>query len=42
MANILRLSPAICVYPDDTYKSLKIEVVLLGVENLGVEKENIS
>ena len=37
MAEILRLSPAICAYPDETYENLKIEVVLPGVE-----KENIS
>ncbi|AGF96390.1 Small heat shock protein [Methanosarcina mazei Tuc01] len=32
MAEILRLSPAICAYPDETYENLKIEVVLPGVE----------
>lgn len=32
MAEILRLSPVICAYPDDTYENLKIEVVLPGVE----------
>ncbi|HII79134.1 MAG TPA: Hsp20/alpha crystallin family protein [Methanosarcina sp.] len=32
MADILRLSPAICAYPDATYENLKIEVVLPGVE----------
>ena len=37
MADILRLSPAICAYPDVTYETLKIEVVLTGFEN-----ENIS
>lgn len=32
MADILRLSPAICAYPDNTYENLKIEVILPGVE----------
>lgn len=32
MADVLRLSPVICAYPDDTYENLKIEVVLPGVE----------
>ena len=32
MAEILRLSPVICAYPDDTYENLEIEVVLPGVE----------
>lgn len=37
MVDILRLSPAICAYPDGTYKNLKIEIILQGVE-----KKNIS
>jgi HSP20 family protein len=37
MANVLRLSPAICAYPDDKSENLQIEVVLPGVE-----KKNIS
>lgn len=37
MENILRLSPIISAYPDDTYENLKIEVILPGVE-----KKNIS
>jgi HSP20 family molecular chaperone IbpA len=37
MENILRLSPVISAYPDDTYENLKIEVILPGVE-----KKNIS
>ncbi len=37
MTDILRLSPVICAYPDDTYENLRIEVVLPGVA-----KENIS
>lgn len=32
MADTLRLSPAICAYPDDQYENLQIEVVLPGVE----------
>jgi HSP20 family molecular chaperone IbpA len=32
MVDILRLSPAICAYPDDKCENLKIEVVLPGVE----------
>jgi HSP20 family molecular chaperone IbpA len=32
MADTLRLSPAICAYPDDKYENLEIEVVLPGVE----------
>lgn len=32
MADILRLSPVICTYPDDTYENSKIEVILPGVE----------
>jgi HSP20 family molecular chaperone IbpA len=37
MENVLRLSPVISAYPDDTYENLKIEVILPGVE-----KKNIS
>ena len=36
MADILRLSPAICAYPEDRYENLDIEVVPQGAE-----KENI-
>ncbi len=32
MADILRLSPVISVYPDDNYENLEIEIVLPGVE----------
>lgn len=32
MADTLRLSPAICAYPDDKYENLEIEIVLPGVE----------
>lgn len=32
MANTLKLSPAICAYPDDKNENLQIEVVLPGVE----------
>ena len=32
MADILRLSPVISVYPDDKCENLEIEVVLPGVE----------
>src|ERR1035437_11202272 len=32
MAEILRLSPIICAYPDDNYENFLIEVVLPGVE----------
>ena len=32
MADVLRLSPVICTYPDDKYENLQIEVVLPGVE----------
>jgi HSP20 family protein len=32
MAAVLRLSPSICVYPDDNCENLTIEVVLPGVE----------
>lgn len=32
MADTLRLSPVISVYPDDEYKNLQIEVILPGVE----------
>lgn len=32
MADVLRLSPVVSVYPDDTYENLIIEVVLPGVE----------
>jgi HSP20 family protein len=32
MADTLKLSPAICAYPDDKYENLEIEVVLPGVE----------
>jgi len=37
MAEVLRLSPAICAYADDNYENLKIEVILPGIE-----KKNIS
>lgn len=37
MAEVLRLSPAICAYPDEKYENLKIEVILPGIE-----KENRS
>ena len=32
MAGVLRLSPAICVYPDDKCENTTIEVILPGVE----------
>lgn len=32
MADTLRLSPVISVYPDDEYENLQIEVILPGVE----------
>lgn len=32
MADVLRLSPVVSTYPDDTYENLIIEVVLPGVE----------
>lgn len=32
MADVLRLSPAFCVYPDDKCENINIEVVLPGVE----------
>ena len=32
MADVLRLSPVICAYPDDKYENLLIDVVLPGVE----------
>ncbi len=32
MAEVLRLSPAICAYPDEKYENLKIEVILPGIE----------
>lgn len=32
MADTMRLSPAICAYPDDKYENLQIEVVLPGIE----------
>ena len=32
MADTLRLSPAICAFPDYKYENLEIEVVLPGVE----------
>jgi HSP20 family molecular chaperone IbpA len=32
MVDTLRLSPAICAYPDDKFENLEIEVVLPGVE----------
>ena len=32
MAGFLRLSPSICVYPDDKCENVTIEVVLPGVE----------
>ncbi len=32
MAAVLRLSPSICVYPDDNCENLTIEVILPGVE----------
>jgi len=36
MAETLRLSPAISVFPDDKYENLLIEVVLPGVEKKDV------
>ena len=32
MAEALRLSPVISVYPDDKYENLQIEVILPGIE----------
>ncbi len=32
MATVLRLSPSICVYPDEKYENATIEVALPGVE----------
>jgi len=32
MTGVLRLSPAICVYPDDTCENTTVEVILPGVE----------
>ncbi|HOW15513.1 Hsp20/alpha crystallin family protein [Methanosarcina sp.] len=32
MADILRLSPVISAYPDDTHENLEIEIILPGVE----------
>lgn len=32
MASVLRLSPDICTYPDDTNENVTVEVVLPGVE----------
>ena len=32
MADVLRLSPATCIYPDDKYENVIVEVVLPGVE----------
>jgi HSP20 family protein len=32
MAGILRLSPAICIYPDDKFENVTVEMVLPGVE----------
>lgn len=32
MADIARVSPSICAYPDDKYENLEIEVTLPGVE----------
>ena len=32
MAEVLRLSPDVCVYPDDTSENATVEVVLPGVE----------
>jgi HSP20 family protein len=36
MAAVLRLSPSICVYPDDKFENVTIEVVLPGVEKKDV------
>jgi HSP20 family protein len=36
MAKTLRLSPVICVHPDDNYEYFLIEVVLPGVEKKDV------
>jgi HSP20 family protein len=33
---VSRLSPSICVYPDDKFENVTIEVVLPGVEKKGV------
>jgi HSP20 family protein len=32
LADILRLSPAICVYPDEKCENVTVEVILPGVE----------
>ncbi len=32
MADVLRLSPAICVYPDEKCENVTVEVILPGVE----------
>ncbi|RXA17803.1 Hsp20/alpha crystallin family protein [Methanosarcina sp. MSH10X1] len=32
MADVLRVSPTICAYPDDQYENLEVEVTLPGVE----------
>ena len=32
MAEALRISPVISVYPDDKYENLQIEVILPGIE----------
>ncbi len=36
MAETLRLSPVISVFPDDNYENLEIEVILPGVEKKDV------
>lgn len=32
MAEILRLSPVVCIYPDDRCENVTVEIVLPGVE----------
>ena len=32
MADMTKVSPSICAYPDEKYENLEIEVILPGVE----------